>query len=48
MDWVRRGMLLEFLTMAKSAETLSTKSSIISGNAASLKKAVKKGAKAVG
>jgi hypothetical protein len=41
-------MLSEFLTMAKSAETLSTKSSIISGKAASLKKAVKKGAKAVG
>jgi hypothetical protein len=34
--------------MAKSAETMSTKSSLISSKAASLKKTVKKSAKAIG
>ena len=35
-------------TMAKSAETMSTKPSLISSKAASLKKTVKKSAKAIG
>ena len=47
MDWISNGMLLELLTMAKSADTMSTKSSIVSGKAASLKKTVKKGTKVI-
>ena len=46
-DWIRSGKASEFLTMAKSADTISTKSSIISGKAASLKKTVKKSTKAI-
>ena len=46
-DWIRSGKASEFLMMAKSADTISTKSSIISGKAASLKKTVKKSAKAI-
>ena len=46
-DWIRSGKASEFLTMAKSADTISTKSSIISGKAVSLKKTVKKSAKAI-
>ena len=37
----------EFLTMAKSADTISTKSFIILGKAASLKKTVKKSTKTI-
>src|ERR1700692_678805 len=47
MDWISNGMLSELLTMAKSADTMSTKSSIISGKAVSLKKTVKKGMKVI-
>ena len=47
MDWISNGMLSELLTMAKSADTMSTKSSIISGKAVSLNKTVKKGTKVI-
>jgi hypothetical protein len=41
LDWIKSGKLSEFFTMAKSADTMSTKSSI-SAKAASIKKTVKK------
>jgi hypothetical protein len=47
LDWIRSGKSSEFLTMAKSADTMSTKSSIISGKTASLKNTAKKSAKAI-
>ena len=47
LDWIRSGKASEFLTMAKLADTISTKSSIISGKAVSLKKTVKKSTKAI-
>jgi hypothetical protein len=40
-------MLSDFFTMAKSADTGSTKSSSISGKAASLKKTLKRSTKAI-
>jgi len=40
-------MLSDLLTMAKSAETGSTKSSTISSKAASIKKTIKRSAKAI-
>ena len=45
LDWIMSGKSSEFFTMAKSADTMSTKSSI-SAKATSIKKAVKKSAKA--
>ena len=47
MDWVSEGMLSEFLTMAKAAETGSTKLSTISSQAVSLKKIIQKTTKAI-
>ena len=47
LDWIRSGKVSEFLMMAKSADTISTKSSITSGKAVSLKKTVKKSTKAI-
>ena len=45
LDRIRSSKLSEFFTMAKSADTTSTKSSIISAKAASIKKAAKKSVK---
>ena len=47
MDWISSGKLSEFFTMAKSADTTSTKSSIFSGKATSIKKTVKKSANTI-
>jgi hypothetical protein len=47
LDWISSGKLSEFFTMAKSADTTSTKSSIFSGKATSIKKTVKKSANAI-
>ena len=48
MDWIDSGTSSGLFTMAKSAETMSNKSSLTSSKAASLKKTVKKSAKAIG
>lgn len=47
MDWVCKGMLSIIPIMAKSTDTASTKLSIVSSRAASLKKSVRTGAKAI-
>ena len=47
LDWVSKGMSSEFLTMAKLAETGSTKSPTISSQIMSLKMSIQKTTKAI-
>ena len=47
LDWVSKSMSSEFLTMAKLAETGSTKSPTTSSQAMSLKKSIQKTTKAI-
>src|ERR1700736_784778 len=47
LDWIRSGKLLDFLILDSSAYTIFTKQSAISRKRDSLKKTVKKSAKAI-
>ena len=47
LDWISSGKSSEIFTMAKSVDIMSAKSSIFSGKATSIKKTVKKSAKAI-